>query len=80
MTLVIQPPRVEWVLNLLQLKLEYVCDLSTARVQFQEKLCYSWVYHVDCRSVSSSTYITTIGKLQGSSFELGIIINFNNPT
>jgi hypothetical protein len=34
---VIQPPGVQWVVSLLQLKLGYACDIFTPRVQPQEK-------------------------------------------
>jgi hypothetical protein len=33
---VIQPPGVQWVVRLLQLKLAYACDIFTPRVQPQE--------------------------------------------
>jgi hypothetical protein len=33
---VIQPPGVQWVVSLLQIKLGYVCDIFTPRVQPQE--------------------------------------------
>jgi hypothetical protein len=36
MMTVIQPPGVQWVVNLLQLKLGYACDIFTPRVKFQE--------------------------------------------
>jgi hypothetical protein len=41
---VIQPPGVQWVIILLQLKLRYVCDIFTPRVQPQETnfLGISW--------------------------------------
>jgi hypothetical protein len=44
------------VVNLLQLKLGYYFDLFTPRFQSQETTCFSWVFHVDDRSESSSTY------------------------
>jgi hypothetical protein len=41
-------------------------------------MCYSWAFHVDDRSESSSTYDMIIGRdLLG---ELGIIMNFNDHT
>jgi hypothetical protein len=33
---IIQPPGVQWVINLLQLKLGSACDIFTPRVQSQE--------------------------------------------
>jgi hypothetical protein len=36
MTLVIQSPGIKWVVNLLQLKLEYPCDLFTPKIHSQE--------------------------------------------
>jgi hypothetical protein len=35
---VIQPPGVQWVVSLLQLKLGYDCEIFTHRVQSQEKI------------------------------------------
>jgi hypothetical protein len=37
----IQPPGVQWVVNLLQLKLGYDCDIFTPRVQSQETNVFS---------------------------------------
>jgi hypothetical protein len=37
---VIQPPGVEWLVNLLQLKPGYACDIFTPRVQSQEAIVY----------------------------------------
>jgi Aspartyl protease len=46
--------------------------------EFNLKKQISWVFHVDDRSESSSTYDMIIGRdLLG---ELGIILNFNNKT
>jgi hypothetical protein len=59
---IIQPPGVQWVVNLLQLKLGYACEIFTPRVQPQETNVYSWAFHVDDRSESSSTYDMTIGN------------------
>jgi hypothetical protein len=33
---IIQPPGVQWVVNLLQLKMGYACDIFTPRLQYQE--------------------------------------------
>jgi hypothetical protein len=75
---VIQPPGVQSSLNLLQLKLEYACDIFTPRVQPQEKMYTSWAFHVDGRSESSITYDMIMGRdLLGES---GIIMNFNVHT
>jgi hypothetical protein len=59
---IIQPPGVQWVVSLLQLKLAYACDNLTPRVQPQETNVFSWAFHVDDRSESSSTYEMIIGK------------------
>jgi hypothetical protein len=37
---IIQPPGVQWVVSLLQLKLGYACDIFTPRVQPQETNVY----------------------------------------
>jgi hypothetical protein len=60
---VIQPPEVQWVLILLQLKLGSPCDIFTPRVQPQETNCASWPFHVDDCAESSSTYDMIIGNL-----------------
>jgi hypothetical protein len=59
---VIQPSGVQLVVNLLQLKLGYACDIFTPRVQSQETMSSSWIFHVDDRSESSSTYDMIIGN------------------
>jgi hypothetical protein len=46
----IQPPRVQWVVNLLQLKLGYVCDIFTPRVQYQETNTYHMIIGILLRS------------------------------
>jgi hypothetical protein len=48
----IQLPGVQCVVNILQLKWRYACDILTPRVQPQEtnEFCYSWAFHVDDRS------------------------------
>jgi hypothetical protein len=74
----IQPPGVQCVVTLLQLKLGYVYDIFNPRVQSQEKMCSSWAFNVDDRSESSSTYDMIMGQdLLG---ELDIIMNFNDQT
>jgi hypothetical protein len=53
---------------------------SLPEFNLKKQMCYSWAFHVDDRSESSSTYdmITDQGKdLFG---ELGIIMNFNDHT
>jgi hypothetical protein len=59
----IQPPGIEWVVNLTQMKLRYSWDLFNLRVQSQEKMYSSWTFHVDDRSESSriQDMITGIG-------------------
>jgi hypothetical protein len=59
---VIQTPGVQWVVNSLQLKLVYACNIFTPRVQSQEKICSSWEFHVDDRSEPSSAYDMIIGN------------------
>jgi hypothetical protein len=66
----IQPPGVQCTVNLLQLKLGYACDIFTPRVQYQEKMCSSWAFHVDDRSESSITYDMIIGNGQRSSWRI----------
>jgi hypothetical protein len=51
---------------------------SLSEFNLKKQMCYSWAFHVDDRSESSSTYDMIIGRdLLG---ELGIIINFNART
>jgi hypothetical protein len=52
----IQPPGLQWVVSLLQLKLGYACNIFIPRVQPQETNMLFWPFHVDDRSESSSTY------------------------
>jgi hypothetical protein len=73
---VIQPPGVQWVVSLPQLKLGYACDIFTPEFNLKKQMYTSWAFHVDDRSESSSTYDMIIGRdLLG---ELGIIMNFND--
>jgi hypothetical protein len=37
---VVQPPGVQWAVNLIQLKLGYSCDLFTPRVQSQKNVFF----------------------------------------
>jgi hypothetical protein len=75
---VMQPPGVQWVVSLLQLNLEYFCDIFNPRVQFQETNLFFLAFHVDDRSESSSTYDMIMSRdLLGES---GIIMNFNDHT
>jgi hypothetical protein len=54
---VIQPHGLHSVVNLLQLKLVYSCDiLSLPEFNLKKQICSSWAFHVDDRSESSSTY------------------------
>jgi hypothetical protein len=51
---------------------------SLPEFNLKKQMCSSWAFHVDDRSESSSTYDMIIGRdLLG---ELGIIMNFNDPT
>jgi hypothetical protein len=50
---VIQPPGVQWAVSLLQLNLEYVCDIFTHRFQPQETNVYF---------LSSGTYDMIVGN------------------
>jgi hypothetical protein len=65
---VIQPPGVQWVVSLLQLKLGYACDIFTPRVQPQETI--SLAFHVDDHAESSSTYDMIIGNVPRSSWRI----------
>jgi hypothetical protein len=67
---VIQPPGLQWVVTLLQLKLGYVYDIFNPRVQSQEKMCSSWAFHVDDRSESSSIYDVIIGHSMRSPWRI----------
>jgi hypothetical protein len=46
---VIQPPEVQWKVNLLQLKLGYACDIFTPIPGFniKKQMYSSWKFHVD---------------------------------
>jgi hypothetical protein len=72
MMTIIQPSGVQWVLSLLQLKLENVCDIFTPRVQPQEISVFFMVIYVDGRSESSSTYDMIIVQERALLGELGI--------
>jgi hypothetical protein len=51
---------------------------SLPEFNLKKQICSSWVFHVDDRSESSSTYDMIMGQdLLG---ELGIIMNFNDHT
>jgi hypothetical protein len=51
---------------------------SLTEFNLKKQMCSSWVFHVDDRSESSSTYDLIMGQdLLG---ELGIIMNFNDHT
>jgi hypothetical protein len=72
---VIQPPGLQWVVSLLQIKLGYAHDIFTPRVQHQETNAF--FLGISC-SESSSTYDMIMGRdLLG---ELSIIMNFNDHT
>jgi hypothetical protein len=51
---------------------------SLPEMNLKKQICSSWVFHVDDRSESSSTYDMIMGRdlLE----ELGIIMNFNDHT
>jgi hypothetical protein len=75
---VIQPSGVQWVVSLLQLKVQYACDIFTPEFNLKKQMFSSWEFRVDDRSESSSTYDMIMGQdLLG---ELGIIMNFNDHT
>jgi hypothetical protein len=75
---VIQPPEVQWVVSLLQLKLGYACDLFIPRVKSQETNVFLLGIYADDLSESSNTYdMIIVRDLLG---ELGIIMNFNDHT
>jgi hypothetical protein len=46
----------------------------------KKQMCTSWVFHVDDRSESSSTYDMIIGQGRDLIGELGIIMNLNDHT
>jgi hypothetical protein len=73
---VIQPPEVQWVLNLLQLKPVYSCDLLTPRVNLKKQICTSWEFHTGDRSESSSTYDMIIGNVPRSSWRIRHTLEF----
>jgi hypothetical protein len=68
--IVIQPPGVQWVVNLPQLKLGYAYDIFSPRVQSQETNVFFLGIHVDDRSESSSTYNMIIGNQPRSSWRI----------
>jgi hypothetical protein len=67
---VIQPPGVQSVVNLLQLKLGYTYDIFIPRVQSQETICTSLEFHIDDRSDSSSTYDMIISNQPRSPWKI----------
>jgi hypothetical protein len=67
---VIQPPGVQWVVSLLQLKLRYACDIFIPRVQSQETNVSILAFHVDDPFDSSSTYDMIIGNQPISSWRI----------
>jgi hypothetical protein len=75
---IIQPPGVQWVVNLLQLKLGYACDISPQISMSRKKYVFSWEFHVNDRSESSWIYDMTIGQGRDLIGELNIIMNFND--
>jgi hypothetical protein len=72
---VIQPPGVQWMVNLLQLKLGYSCDIFTPVVQSDERN-----FLLDDRSGVSSTYDMIIIKGRDLHDELIIIMTLNEQT
>jgi hypothetical protein len=70
---IIQPPGVQWLVNSLQLKLGYSCDVFS-------QMYYSWAFYVGGHSESSSTYDMIIVQGRALLGELGIIMNFNDHT
>jgi hypothetical protein len=46
----------------------------------KKQMCYSWAFHIDDRSESSSTYDMIMGQGRDLLGELGIIMNFNDHT
>jgi hypothetical protein len=46
----------------------------------KKQICFSWAFHVDDRSESSSTYDMIIDQERDLLGELGIIMNFNDHT
>jgi hypothetical protein len=68
---VIQSAGVQWVVNLLQLKLRnMLVTFSLPALSLKEQMCSSWAFHVDDRSESSSTYDMIIGNEQRSSWRI----------
>jgi hypothetical protein len=67
---VIQPPGVQWVVNLLQLKLGYACDFTLPNFNLKKQISCPMKFHVDDRSESSSTYDMIIGKQPRSPWKI----------
>jgi hypothetical protein len=53
---------------------------SLPEFNLKKQMCYSWAFHVDDRSESSSTYDMIIVQGKDLLGELGIIMNFNDHT
>jgi hypothetical protein len=53
---------------------------SLPEFNLKKQMCYSWAFHVDDRSESSSTYDMIIDNQQISPWRIGIIMNFNDHT
>jgi hypothetical protein len=64
--IVIQPPGLQWVVSLLQLKWGYAVTFP----EFNLKKQISWEFHVDDHSKSSSTYDMIIGNQRRSSWRI----------
>jgi hypothetical protein len=53
---------------------------SLPEFNLKKQMCYSWAFHVDDNSESSSTYDMIIVQGKDLLGELGIIMNFNDHT
>jgi hypothetical protein len=68
--IIIQPPGVQWVVSLLQLKLGYGRDIFIPRVQSQEANVFFLAFHVSDSYESSSTYDMIIANKSRSSWRI----------
>jgi hypothetical protein len=64
---IIQPPGIQWLVSLLQLKnWDMLVTFSFQEFNLKKEMCTSWEFHVDDRSESSNTYDVIIGNLMKS--------------
>jgi hypothetical protein len=65
---IIQPPGVQWMVSLLQLKRDMLMTFSLQEFNLKKQI--SWAFHVDERFESSSTYDMIIGNVPRSPWRI----------